>query len=222
MRRELLAMTGALGRGLLGNFRISLVKTLAFGIKARTYRVRVARNFKVVNSGRISYVAESRIRFGTVFFGFLIGNESSLIRNRGELCFEGDVSVADSNYWDIGPGARMTVGSGTSFSPGVKIVISEGLRLGDKCAVGWDTQILDTDFHRHGAVGQIAVEVPTGQIVIGNHVWVGSGVKIMKGIEIADDCIVAAGSLVTRSFVRKGSLIGGVPAKVIRDGYAWE
>lgn len=53
------------------------------------------------------------------------------------------------------------------------------------------------------------------QIIIGNDVWIGSNVMIMGGIKIGDGAIVAAGSVVTKD-VKSYSIVGGVPAKLIR------
>jgi maltose O-acetyltransferase len=51
-------------------------------------------------------------------------------------------------------------------------------------------------------------------INIGSGCWVASGVLIVGGIEIGDNCIIAAGAVVTKSFPA-GSVIAGVPAKII-------
>ncbi len=50
---------------------------------------------------------------------------------------------------------------------------------------------------------------------IGNDVWIGEDVKIIGGIEIGDGAIIAAGSIVTKN-VEPFSIVGGVPAKLIR------
>lgn len=52
-------------------------------------------------------------------------------------------------------------------------------------------------------------------IKIGNNCWVGSNVIITDGVEIGNNCVVAAGAVVTKSFPNN-SMIGGVPAKLIK------
>ena len=52
-------------------------------------------------------------------------------------------------------------------------------------------------------------------IVIGRNCWIGSKVAILDGVTIGNNCVVAAGSVVTKSF-DNGLVIGGVPAKVIK------
>jgi acetyltransferase-like isoleucine patch superfamily enzyme len=55
----------------------------------------------------------------------------------------------------------------------------------------------------------------TGQITIKDNVWIGAGARILKDVIIEKDCVIAAGSLVNKSCDEK-SLIGGVPAKLIK------
>lgn len=58
-----------------------------------------------------------------------------------------------------------------------------------------------------------AVEVKP--VNIGNGVWIGAGAKVMPGVTIGDACIISAGAVVTKD-VPSGSLVAGVPAKVIK------
>lgn len=54
-----------------------------------------------------------------------------------------------------------------------------------------------------------------GKITIGNNSFVGAKSVIMYGVELGDNTIVAAGSVVTKSFLEGNIVIGGNPAKVI-------
>jgi acetyltransferase-like isoleucine patch superfamily enzyme len=52
--------------------------------------------------------------------------------------------------------------------------------------------------------------------VIGPNCWIGSKVTILDGVTIGEGCVIAAGSVVTKSFPDY-SVIGGVPARVLRS-----
>ncbi|NAW11179.1 DapH/DapD/GlmU-related protein, partial [Salmonella sp. gx-h1] len=52
-------------------------------------------------------------------------------------------------------------------------------------------------------------------ITVGNNVWFGGGVKVMPGVTIGNNVVIAAGSVVTRD-IPDNVLAGGVPCKVIR------
>ncbi len=53
-------------------------------------------------------------------------------------------------------------------------------------------------------------------IIIGNDVWIGAGVIILKGVEIGEGCVIGAGSVVTKS-IPPFSIAVGNPAKVIKS-----
>ena len=52
-------------------------------------------------------------------------------------------------------------------------------------------------------------------VIIGNDVWIGNGASIMEGVTIGDGAIVAAGAVVTRN-IDPYSIVGGIPARVIK------
>jgi maltose O-acetyltransferase len=51
---------------------------------------------------------------------------------------------------------------------------------------------------------------------IGNDVWIGGNVTILPGVTIGNNVVVAAGAVVNKD-VPDNSLVGGVPAKLIRE-----
>jgi len=92
-----------------------------------------------------------------------------------------------------------------------------GLRIGDDCMLGFENIIL-TSTHRSDSL-----EVPmrtqgmySAPVKIGNDVWTGCRVVIVPGVTIGDHVIVGAGSVVTKD-VPDWAIVGGVPARVIRD-----
>jgi acetyltransferase-like isoleucine patch superfamily enzyme len=75
---------------------------------------------------------------------------------------------------------------------------------------GANTLITDTDWHtddpRTG---------PDAPVFIGNNVWLGVNVTVLKGVAIGENTVVAAGSVVTKS-LSANVIAGGVPAKVLK------
>lgn len=71
------------------------------------------------------------------------------------------------------------------------------------------SQIRDADYDWHGL--DSAVE-------IGSDVWIGYGAIILSGVRIADGCIIAAGSVVTKD-TEPYAIYGGNPARRLRDRF---
>ena len=79
--------------------------------------------------------------------------------------------------------------------------------LGDDCLL-----------HGNNILGNKGV-YPYNQIpVLGNHVDVGAGAVIIDRIVIADHCKIGANSFVNKSFLEPGSVIAGIPAKILKKG----
>ena len=58
-------------------------------------------------------------------------------------------------------------------------------------------------------------------VTIGNHVWVAQNVQILKGVNVPDNCVVGACSLVTKKTFKENSLIFGMPASSVKEIKMW-
>lgn len=92
-----------------------------------------------------------------------------------------------------------------------------GLEIGDDCIVG---QYLSChpENHRYDNPHELyrLQGVDRKGIRIGRNCWIGSKVTILDGVTIGDNCVIAAGSVVTKS-IPANSVIGGVPARIIKQ-----
>ena len=91
----------------------------------------------------------------------------------------------------------------------------EGIEIGDNVLVGSSVTVLDSDFHEIDPEKRIGGTPKTGKVVIGDNVWIGDRVMILKGTSIGNNSVVAAGAVVSGEFPAD-VIIGGVPAQVIR------
>ena len=78
---------------------------------------------------------------------------------------------------------------------------------------------MDTDWHQVLSSKNKANHAP---INIGNHVWVGCRCTILKGVDIPDNSIIAAGSIVTKRFLNTNSLIAGNDARLVAMDIDWQ
>lgn len=58
-------------------------------------------------------------------------------------------------------------------------------------------------------------------IEIEDHVWIASHVSILKGVKILRNSVIATRSVVTKSFNKEGVIIGGAPAKILKENVTW-
>lgn len=91
------------------------------------------------------------------------------------------------------------------------------IHIGNNVTISNDVQFLTHD----NSICKVLPEFTDlfGEIVIGNNCFIGSHAIMLPGVHLADNIIVAAGSVVTKSFCDEKIIIGGVPARVIGN---WE
>ncbi len=99
-----------------------------------------------------------------------------------------------------------------AVSGGIYIQAVNGIKIGENFLFAPGIKIISSnhDFLSRGK------SVESKPIIIGSDVWLGANVVILPGVELADGAIVGAGSIVTKSFTQKNSVIAGNPAKLIR------
>lgn len=98
----------------------------------------------------------------------------------------------------------------TFFDASLHISVGKNVMIGPFCYI--------TD-HDHGTdAGELIANqaLVEAAVKIGDNVWIGAGVKILKGVEIGDNAILAAGSVVTRD-VPSDAIVAGIPAKIIGE-----
>ncbi len=118
---------------------------------------------------------------------------------------------------------RLSIGDKTSFED-VHLAITEPgskITIGEKCLFAYDIDVRTGDSHS-------ILNAKTGErlnyaqdVAIGDHVWVAAHSLIMKGVRIQQGSVVAGGAVVTKPFEQKGIVIGGNPAKQIKENIAW-
>lgn len=94
------------------------------------------------------------------------------------------------------------------------------INFGQDVLCGWDIIINDTDGHTMIKDGH--KQINTQSIIIDKHVWVASHCRIGKGVEIAANSVVAQGTVLVKKYNIPGSLIAGVPGRIIKSNINWE
>ena len=165
------------------------------------------------------------------------------IRNKSNFIFGSNVTIEAHTILDGYASRKISLGDNAKIGMYSKLLSTShlatygvGMSMGNNSAVG--------DFCHFGAPGGIIIgnDVIMGSfvsfhsenhnfqdtsklireqgvnskgIILGNNIWVGARVTFLDGCEVGDNCVVAAGAVVNGIFPAN-SVIGGVPAKVLK------
>lgn len=152
----------------------------------------------------------------------LLGNDSIKYNSRPSLIRIDDNAVLINDDSEIYYGADIilfknsTLKIGNSFiNSNCKIRCHKSITIGDDCAISHDFTIMDSDAH------SLNGDKHTKPVIIENHVWIGTRVTILSGVTVGEGAVIAAGSIVTKD-VPAYTLVGGNPAKVIKENIEWK
>ena len=126
------------------------------------------------------------------------------------------IYVEDDNN-QVVLGEHFTVGNNCDFS----VLEGTKIEVGEDCQLSANIKLRTGDSHSITNLQGVRTN-PSISIKIGNHVWIGNTVLIFKGANIADNSIIAGGSVVSGKTFPPHSIIGGNPAKVIKDNVNWD
>ena len=145
-----------------------------------------------------------------------IGKGSSLIS--GSRRCTASTLFAPVRLRTFSPTARILLDEGVELSGTSITARSKTIHIGRHTLIGPNCAIMDADFHALWPAETRHLEPAPerdADVTIGAHVWVGMRCLILKGVNIGDGSIIAAGSVVTRD-VPAGCLAAGSPARVIK------
>lgn len=116
-------------------------------------------------------------------------------------------------------GEYISIGNNVGIGQFASLGGSGGLSIGDNCIIG---QYFSCHPENHNYQSETVLIKNQGTtrapIKIGENCWIGAKVTILAGVEIGPHSVIAAGAVVTKS-MPANSIIGGVPAKVIKNRF---
>jgi acetyltransferase-like isoleucine patch superfamily enzyme len=130
----------------------------------------------------------------------------------------------NSSIWIEGNNLSTQIGDNCTFE-GVHLANTENnttLEIGNDCMFSSGIEIRTGDSHSIVSVSEQHLRLNHAKnVTIGNHVWVGAHVSILKGVFLADNNIVGTKSVVTKSFLLENTVIAGCPARVVKENVDW-
>jgi len=135
--------------------------------------------------------------------GIIIGDDVIISRN----------CVIQGKTGPVHIGSRTDIGCNTILSSVTGIFIEEAVLIAGNCYIG------GARYHTEDAAQPIMDQgiYSKGPVHIGTGTWLGAGVTVLDGVRIGKNCIIGAGSVVTRD-IPDFSVAAGVPARITASG----
>lgn len=163
------------------------------------------------------------IFFRRLYFSKFFKNKDFVISSNVTLLGIENITVGTGFY--VAPGVkilsleqgRIIIGKNVSFNFDCYLsAVKSKVVIGDNVLFG--PSIVVVNDNHNFRLGQLIREqgLNTKDIIIGNDVWIGAKAVILAGVTIGDGAVIAAGSVVTKD-VEAYTIVGGVPAKKIKD-----
>jgi acetyltransferase-like isoleucine patch superfamily enzyme len=214
-------------------FRLFVLAGIAFlpsFLKRPCYRIcfgytigrRVRVGFSIIDAGRCDIGDDSKIGHFNVIIGvkqLTIGDHArighfNIIRGGDEVVLGRYSEIIRMNEINSIPDPevvnaidpRFLLGAGSIITTGHKIDFTDRVEIGRRAIIGGR----NSSFWTHN-------RQRTETITIGDYAYVGSEIRVAPGGSIPSRCIVGIGAVVVAKLSNEGWLIGGVPAKAIKE-----
>jgi len=196
--------------------KLELFETFFFNLRlGHRFKLLIFRRATVKIKRTARLEVKGTLRFGTKWAGYKYSDSLFAVWDHATVVVEGDFSFFTGCKVIVDKDARLQLGSGYVNNDST-IFCFDNIKIGHGVVIAQNVTIRDSDNH------QIldARHVPSKPIVIGDHVWICTNATILKGVTIGNGAIVAAGAVVTKD-VPPRTMVGGVPATIIRKNVEW-
>lgn len=193
------------------------IKWIKYGIKKRSGNKLIFENccifhcnFKI-NGSNNTIVIDKNANIAYCHF--------SIVGDNNEIHISGTTGIMTITL--RGKGCSVQTGEKTSIESCYMVCMGENnsINIGDDCMFSGNIEIWNSDTHLITDLMGNGIN-PSQPIVIGNHVWLGKNVKVLKGTTIGDGAIAGMDSVITKN-IPLNSIAAGNPAKVVKTGTNW-
>lgn len=143
--------------------------------------------------------------------GTVVGRGAKIV-NFNNVAIGSGCFIQEYVYMRAGSEGFIRIGNDCAVNSFAKLFGHGGIEIGDRTQLGPACLITTThhDYRRED------LKTEFRKVTIGKGVWVGANSLILPGVAIGDDCVIGAGSVVTRD-IPSGSIAVGSPARVIKS-----
>lgn len=217
-------------------YTINWTKTFYFNFKKFPFET--ARKLPVFFYGRVKFhdlrgeiSIDSPIKMGMIGFGQtfeLFKKEQGIAEFylSGKLVCKGNAHFGKDCFVYIGPDSYCEMGDMFALGSRGKLICYEKIIFGKYVRIGFESQLMDSNYHTILDLEKGKVSSLTAPIQIGDYNWIGNRSTIMQKTITPNYCIIASNSLVNKDYssLKENILIGGIPAKLLKNNISrdWE
>lgn len=180
-----------------------------------SYGVSIFSGMKIVNHGKNNEIIIGdfvRVKNSKIV---IRGNNNKIIIGDYTLLNQIELYMEDDNN-------EISIGKHTSLCGKADLATIEGTKIiiGDNCLFSSGLHFRTGD--SHSIINELGERInPSEDIIIGDHVWIGTRVTCLKGVHVAKDSVVAATTTLSKYYNEGNVVIAGVPGRIVKTGINW-
>ena len=163
----------------------------------------------------------NKITFGNM--NYLINTKIQINGDNNEIILGDRVYINNGDLYLEDSFNKLKIGNHTTISGNTHLALTEGknIIIGNNCL--FSSNVVFRTGDSHSIIDNSNKRINFAKdIVIEDHVWFAQNTTILKGVCIKANSVVASGSVVTKNFQVGNVIIGGNPAKVIKENINWK
>lgn len=141
------------------------------------------------------------------------------VQKEGKLILNGNAYFSRGTSIRIDKGGEISIGNKFYCNSNCFIRCTDKIHIGENALWGWNITL--NTYDGHSVYVDNKKNINHGYISIGNHVWIAANSTLSKNVTIGNNCVISQHSLLTKGFSSDNLLIGGIPAKIIKNNISW-
>ena len=158
-------------------------------------------------------------RLGVQLSGYVWMRKIEIPRNYADIKIESgcalDRGVTLICSGELSARSKIEIAADTYINRNTIIDAIALIQIGRDCAIGPNCYLTDHDHGLDPRFPPLQQPMVAKKTIVGDRVWLGANVTVLKGVQIGNDAVIGAGSVVTKD-VPENAIAVGVPAKVLR------
>lgn len=161
-------------------------------------------------------VKTAMICIGFNAIGTQDSSERTILNLGGNLYFHGCATIGQGTKISCSELTSIIFGENFQVSGGLTLICEKKISIGRNVLIGWNTTIMDCDYHETIDTNTHKKSNISKEIYIGDNVWQAMNSIVLKGSYIPKGSIIGAGAVVSGKFEEENILIAGNPARVCK------